>query len=31
MDDPVTILSLSVISLKASEFQIINSSANLEM
>ena len=31
MDDPVTILSFKLISLKASEFQIINSSAILEI
>ena len=31
MDEPVTILSFKVISLKASEFQIINSSASLEI
>ena len=31
MDEPVNILSLSCISLNISEFQIINSSANLEI
>ena len=31
MEDPVTTLSLSLISWKASEFHIINSSANLEI
>ena len=31
IDEPVTNLSLRLINLKASEFQIINSSANLEI
>ena len=31
IEDPVTILSFRLINLKASEFHIINSSANLEI